>query len=157
MAEPNIEVIIKELLKLMNVSFDSVERFESPESKHTRFLVKTGEPSLLIGATGEHLGAFNYIVRRIAAKQSNNDSPVKFFVDVNDYHEKTMESVKAKAKIMSERARSFKADIEMEPMTAYERMLIHSFLEGAPDIKTESKGEGAERRVVIKYIERTAD
>lgn len=152
MEEPKTEAIIRNLLKLMNVRYDAIDRIESMEPNHVRFLVRTKESPLLIGANGEHLGAFNYIVRRIAAKAAGKETPVKFFVDVNDYHDKTLEALKAKAKIMSERARSFKVDIELEPMTSYERMLVHSLLEGVPDIKTESKGEGAARRVVIKYI-----
>ena len=148
----NTKEIIEELLKLMNVRFEAIERIENPESNHVRFLVRTDESPLLIGANGEHLGAFNYIVRRIVAKRAGDEAPEKFFVDVNGYHEKTLEALKAKAKVMCERARSFKVDIELDPMSSYERMLIHSFLEGASDIKTESTGEGATRHVVIKYI-----
>ena len=54
--------------------------------------------------------------------------------------------------MMAERARYFKNDIEIDPMPSYERRIIHMFLEGANDIKTESEGYGPTRRVVIKYI-----
>jgi spoIIIJ-associated protein len=145
------KTIIETLLKHMGLGFDSVEQDDLPESKHTRFTIRTEESALLIGAKGENLGAFNYVAKRIVSKASPDNLPVKFFIDVNGYHDKALEAIKAKAKIMSERARSFKADIELEPMSSYDRMLIHSYLEGAPDIKTESKGDGAERRVVIKY------
>lgn len=149
----SIERTIEDLLKLMNVGFDAVEKIDSSDSKHTRFLVRTKESSILIGTNGEHLNAFNYIVRRIASKgASSEEGSAKFIIDVNDYHEKSLDALKAKAKIMSERALSFKVDIELEPMSSYERMLIHSFLDGQPNIKTESKGEGASRRLVIKYI-----
>jgi predicted RNA-binding protein Jag len=53
---------------------------------------------------------------------------------------------------MSDRAKSFKIDVELDPMSSYERMIVHSYLEGVPEIKTESIGEGSSRRVVIKYI-----
>ena len=152
MATPSIEKTIEDLLKLMNVAFDAVEKIESEESKHTRFLVRTKESPILIGANGEHLSAFNYIVRRIVSKASGEEAPAKFIVDVNDYHERSLDALKAKAKIMSERAVSFKVDIELDPMSSYERMLVHSFLDGQPNIKTESKGEGSSRRLVIKYI-----
>ena len=153
MATPSIEKTIEDLLKLMNIAFDAVEKIESPESKHTRFLVRTKESPILIGTNGEHFSAFNYIVRRIASKSSGEAEPAKFIVDVNDYHERSLDALKAKAKIMSDRAISFKVDIELEPMSSYERMIIHSSLQDIPDIKTESKGEGRERRVVIKYVE----
>ena len=136
----------------MNIRFESVEMVEVPESKHLRFSVHSEDSAILIGAKGENLGAFNYVVRKIASKHVGSESPIKFFVDVNGYHEKNLEVLQGKVKIMCERARSFRVDIEMEPMSSYERMLVHSFLDGALDIKTESKGEGANRHVVIKYI-----
>lgn len=144
--------IIEDTLNVMGVSFQTVEKVESSDLKHDRFMIKTADSALLIGSKGENLGALNYIVRRMVAKSLPLETEVKFLVDVNEYYERALDSVKAKAKVMSERARSFKADIELEPMSSYERMLIHSYLEGAPDIKTESTGEGATRRVVIKYL-----
>ncbi len=144
--------VIQEMLKSMGIGFDTVEIISNPDSQHTRFAIRTPEPSLLIGTKGENLGALNYLIKKIVTKALAPDTEVKFFIDVNDYHERALESVKAKAKVMSERARSFKVDIEMEPMTSYERMLVHSCLEGVSDVKTESVGEGPLRRVVIKYL-----
>ena len=140
------------MLKYMGLGFESVEQADLTDSKHVRFVIRTNDSALLIGTKGENLGAFNYIIKRIVSKSVPDDVEMKFFVDVNGYHEKALEAIKAKAKIMSERARSFKADIELEPMSSYDRMLVHSYLEGFPDIKTESKGDGALRRVVIRYI-----
>ncbi len=151
MDHEKIKEIIEKLLTSMGMRFEEVSHADVPESKHVRFTVTSEDSGLLIGSKGENLGAFNYIVRRIVSQGAGEGAEVKFFVDVNGYHEKALEGIKAKAKIMSERARSFKADIELEPMSSYERMLIHSYLDGAPDIKTESKGEGASRRIVIKY------
>lgn len=144
--------IIEDTLKFMGIGFQTVEKKELSDSKHECFMIRTEESALLIGSKGENLGALNYIIKRIVAKGSTQESGIKFFVDVNEYHEKALEAVKAKAKVMSERARSFKADIELEPMSSYERMLVHSYLDGAPDIKTESRGEGGARRIVIKYV-----
>jgi spoIIIJ-associated protein len=52
---------------------------------------------------------------------------------------------------MAERARSFQYDVELSPMSAYERLIVHTTLQNAPNVKTESLGEGRNRRVVIKY------
>ncbi len=152
MHREKIQEIITTTLTHMNVAYESVEVVDSPESSHLRFSVRTADSPLLIGAKGENLAAFNYVVRRLVAKTLGEETPVKFFIDVNDYHEKALEGIKTKATIMSERARSFKVNVELEPMSSYDRMLVHSFLENAKDIKTESVGEGVERRVVIKYV-----
>ena len=53
--------------------------------------------------------------------------------------------------MMAERARSFQYDVELSPMSSYERLIIHTTLSDAPNVKTESQGEGRNRRVVIKY------
>ena len=152
MEQEKIKTVIEEILGKMNIKVKTILIVKSPDAAHARFAIDTEESAILIGSKGENLSALNYLVRKIAGKTLGPDAKTKFVVDVNGYHEKALESVKAKAKIMSERARSFKVDIELEPMSSYERMLVHSFLEGEPDIKTESKGEGATRRVVIKYL-----
>jgi spoIIIJ-associated protein len=77
----------------------------------------------------------------------------RFFIDVNDYRSALSRTISTKASVLAERARSFKSSVEMEPMSAYDRLIVHEFLQGAPNIKTESVGEGRNRRVVIKFIE----
>lgn len=148
-----IKLTIEELLKLMKVSFDSVDVSENQHTLSQKFLIKTSDSALLIGTKGVNLLAFNHIIKKIVSAGKEEDGLAKFFVDVNNYQDKLEEELKNKAKIMSDRARSFKVDIELDPMSSYERMIIHSFLQDVSDIKTESKGEGKDRRVVIKYIE----
>ena len=55
--------------------------------------------------------------------------------------------------MMAERARFFKKDTELEPMRAFDRKIVHTFLEGRPNVKTESIGLGSTRRIVVKYFE----
>ena len=51
------------------------------------------------------------------------------------------------------RARFYKQPVTLEAMSAYDRRIIHTELAAHPDIKTESTGEGLQRRVVVKFIE----
>ena len=53
---------------------------------------------------------------------------------------------------MAERARYFKANVEIDPMSAFDRRIVHEFLSDATDIKTESDGTGLNRRIIIKYL-----
>ena len=148
----NTVEIIKNILGLMGLRFDSVEKVEDSKSNYFKYLIKTEESGVLIGPNGANLDALNYLVRKIASKQNDDETSAQFSIDVNGYHDKALESLKTKAKIMSDRAKSFKIDVELDPMSSYERMIVHSHLEGIPEIKTESIGEGSSRRVVIKYI-----
>jgi spoIIIJ-associated protein len=73
-------------------------------------------------------------------------------IDINGFQKKHIENVRAVAHMMSERARYFKSNIEVDPMSAFERRIVHEFLSDATDLKTESAGMGPTRHVVIKYI-----
>jgi spoIIIJ-associated protein len=54
--------------------------------------------------------------------------------------------------MMAERARYFKSSIELDPMPAFDRRIIHEYLSTATDLKTESVGDGNKRRVMIRYV-----
>ncbi len=116
--------------------------------------VSTPDSRFMIGRDGETLRSLNHIVRKILEKDLPEGDMItnRFTVDVNGYQKKQFDSLKAMAHMMAERARYFKSNIEIDPMPAHERRIIHLFLENAKDIKTESTGYGPNRKVVIKYI-----
>ena len=74
-----------------------------------------------------------------------------FLIDINEQRTRQIKDIQTKALMMAERARSFQYDVELTPMSAYERLIVHTTLQDAPNVKTESQGEGRGRRVVIKY------
>lgn len=122
-------------------------------------LVETPDSNFMIGRDGETLRSISHIVQKIVEKEiiNNTNNPEErkpsFFLDINGYQKKRFDNLKTIAHMMAERARYFKSDIRIDPMPSYERRIIHMFLEGAKDIKTESEGLGENRRVVIKYID----
>jgi spoIIIJ-associated protein len=59
--------------------------------------------------------------------------------------------VRQNARPLAQRARLFKHDVEMAPMSAYERLVVHELFSEDPEIKTESAGEGKFRHIVLKY------
>ncbi|MCX6731552.1 MAG: hypothetical protein NTX55_01015 [Candidatus Parcubacteria bacterium] len=122
------------------------------DSECPQFIVKTREGGVLIGENGQHLVALNHLLKKISESElkRQNLEMVRFFLDVNDYQTKKNEELKNLARMMAQRVRYFKKEIEMEPMTSYERRIIHATLTEYPDIMTESAGEGPNRRVVIK-------
>ena len=54
---------------------------------------------------------------------------------------------------MAERSKFFKSNIELDPMSAGNRRIVHEYLAGRPNIKTNSVGDGLNRRVIIEYYE----
>ena len=110
--------------------------------------VRTPEAGLLIGDEGQHLFAFNYLLKKIVERQLP-EAP-HFIVDVNDYQRRRFEELRDQARMGAQRVRYFKKEVMLDPMTAYERRLVHLTLQEYPDITTESTGTGPERKVVIK-------
>jgi spoIIIJ-associated protein len=104
----------------------------------------------LIGPHGEHLRALNTIARRMVESKHGEDA-ANFLIDINGYFEEKMESVRANARMLAQRARLFKHDVEMSPMSPYERLVVHELFSEDPEIKTESQGEGKFRHIVLKY------
>ena len=101
------------------------------------------------------LGAINHLAKRIIEKEmliSDLEERVNLTIDINGQYKKKVENLQAVAHMMAERARYFKSNIEIDPMSAWDRKVIHEFLQTAEDLKTESMGNVFDRRVVIKYI-----
>jgi len=145
---------IEEILTKMGVNFDSVVIEESELSDCSRYVINSPEAAILIGNKGENLFSLSHLLKKTLSKKSDTDEvQEKFFLDVGDYQNKRIKDVKNRAVIMAERARFFKKDIEMSPMSSYERMIVHSTFSDYPDIVTESRGEGRERRVFLIYKE----
>ena len=146
-----IKLLLEEMMEKMSIKAD-IEILENNES--TQFVIKTEESGILIGENGQNFVALNYVIKRITDKKFKDDEKFHFSIDVNDYQLKKIEELKNLARMTAQRVRYFKKEIAMEPMTSYERRIIHATLTEYPDIITESVGEGYDRKVVIKpYLE----
>ncbi len=142
-----IKEFVQKILNKIGVYYD-LEFQDGGEEKW--FLIRTEDSALIYGDPSRAIVAINTIMRRIVEKSF--PEPVKFLIDINDYHKKHAEEIKDIARMHAQRVRYFKKDIEMPPMNAYERRIVHTVLQEYPDISTESMGNGLERRVVIKPL-----
>ena len=154
MNNEQIQQIIIECLEKLTLDFESVSLEE--DAIHPIFVVQTEDSKKLIGNRGENLRSFNYIVKRIVEKRLSLERP-SFLIDVNGYQQHRNDEIRKTAGILIERVRTFKTSTEMEPMNAYERMIVHSLVADDPEIETESYGEGRVKRLVIRYKEAPAD
>lgn len=101
----------------------------------------------LIGYRGEALYALENILKAISNKESENRVIVR--LDIEKYKEKRIKTLQdvayKKAKIVEKTGKV----ITLEPMQAYERKIIHSFLQENPNVETRSIGQEPRRRIVI--------
>ncbi len=144
-----IIALIEGLLKSLGVSYSSITPSEVAGS--TIFSIVSTESPLLIGNHGETLQSLNHLVKLMF--EDTLPKEVHFSIDVNGYQTRRIKSLEDQARLVAERARTFRYDIEMSPMSSYERMIIHSTLKAMPDIETSSQGEGTMRHIVVRYID----
>ena len=149
MNREEIQNLIKELVEKTTVKLNDISVIEDGP-KNIWVSLEVSEPHFFIGKEGEGLQALNHLVHRIIENKITPEKSV--LIDINGFQKKRVENVRAVAHMMSERARYFKSNIEVDPMSAFERRIVHEFLSEAVDLKTESIGTGHTRRVVIKYI-----
>ncbi|MCH7529678.1 KH domain-containing protein [Patescibacteria group bacterium] len=149
MNNEHTKILIEEFLNNLTIGFDTVEIIE--DDIRLVFLIKTEHSGVLIGNNGENLRALNHIIKRMVGKKQEKESEMQFLLDVNGYYQKKIQRIRDQATILADRARMFKSNVEMTPMNAYERMIIHSMFTDDPEISTESSGVGKLRRVVLKY------
>jgi len=138
---------IKTLLEKLGLPYDDVTSAERAGSMV--FTIRTSESGRLIGTHGDGLSAFNHIVKKILEKSIPRD--VHFSVDVNGYQMKRVKALEDQARLVAERARTFRYDVELPPMSSYERMIIHSTLKEMHDVESISFGEGPLRHIVVRY------
>src|SRR3989344_3184433 len=166
--DSTIETILRELLDAMGAPYSEIAVHELAGQKI--FSIQAEDGRALIGMRGDTVYALDSLVKKIAEKQlfpkaeseaaasgeeESDNKNLHFLIDVNDYRAKQIQDLRSKALMMAERAKSLQYDVELSPMSSYERLIIHTTLADAPNIKTESQGEGRNRRVVIKYVDTT--
>ena len=147
-----VETILKEFLDALGIPHSGISHSEI--AGQNIFSIQTDAAPLLIGGKGDTIHALDMLVKKIYEKRhpvAPGEEEPRFLVDVNDYQVHRIKELQTKALMMAERARSFQYDVELTPMSSYERLIVHTTLQDQPNIKTESQGEGRGRRVVIKY------
>lgn len=118
----------------------------------SRLIVVEGkDASTLIGHRGETLDAIQYLSNLCLARKSEGDHKeyVKVVIDIENYREKREMALRALARRMAEKALKYQRNVLLEPMNPYERMIIHSEVQGIEGVSTHSVGYDENRKIVI--------
>lgn len=109
------------------------------------------DKSLLIGRRGETLAALQFMVNLLLGART--DLWARVIIDVDGYRLRRKEALTSLAARMAERVLAQRQPFPLEPMSAYDRRIVHMALAQHPQVMTESTGEGDQRRVVIMLRE----
>jgi spoIIIJ-associated protein len=112
------------------------------------FDIQTEESGRLIGRQGQTLADLQYLVNRILF-QADQTAP-KVMLDVGGYRAQAREVLVKKAQEAAEKVRRWGDAVEMEPLNAFDRRIVHHALRDDPDVESHSvEVEGTEKKVLI--------
>lgn len=152
-----VKSFLEELLTIVGFVNFEISMQESPQDKLIQFSIKTDSEinysGLLIGRDGENLQALEYLLN-IFSKKYSNDYPWRIILDINNYRAIQEEKLREFAKKAARHVSLSKKEIELPPMRARDRRIIHLEIALRSDVSTESIGEGKERHIIIKPQEK---
>ncbi len=110
--------------------------------------VKTEDSGRLIGRQGQTLADLQYLTNRLLFQQ--DPSAPKIMVDVSGYRAQAREALVKKAKEAAEKVRRWGDVVELEPLNAFDRRIIHQALKDDPNIETHSvEVEGTDKKAIL--------
>lgn len=120
------------------------------DGKYVHFQLESKKAALLIGKRGQTLNALQQLCQLVVNKYSDQFRVVR--IDVGDYRMRREQSLEQLAERMADRAVRSGRKVQLEPMPAYERKVIHHSLSRRLDIETYSEGSDPYRYLVIEPI-----
>ena len=136
---------LQELTKLMGVEVSV--HVNTDEEGNVRVNMEGDSQGILIGRRGETLDALQYLTSLKINKGKSEYTRVT--LDTEGYRARREEALVRLANRMANRAVKTGRRVSIEPMNPYERRILHSALQGNPDVTTHSEGEEPNRHVVI--------
>ena len=131
-----------EKMGVQDVKFSAVQKGEA-----TIIRLDGEKMGTLIGRRGETMESLSYLASLVANRLEGDY--IKLGLDVAGYRDKRESDLTALAQRIGAKVRRTGRSFAMEPMNPYERRIIHSAISKMEGVRSESKGEGRDRRVVI--------
>lgn len=143
-----IEKAEKDIKEFLDNFLTKETKYEVKINNFDIYVDMNGENlNYLIGYRGETINAIQTILTAIANKKSTQK--IRVYLDIAGYREKRIKTLEDLAEKLARTVERTKKSVTLEPMTAYERKIIHTKLQNNSKVKTFSKGEEPYRKVVI--------
>ncbi|MBO4378121.1 MAG: Jag N-terminal domain-containing protein [Clostridia bacterium] len=144
-AAGDAQAFLQDLTRLMGVEVSV--HVNTDEEGNVRVNMEGDSQGILIGRRGETLDALQYLTSLKINKGKSDYTRVT--LDTEGYRARREEALVRLANRMANRAVKTGRRVSIEPMNPYERRILHSALQGNPDVTTHSEGEEPNRHVVI--------
>ena len=152
MSEETINKAKQNLSEFLNVFLKQISdeklTYNIEDDKYYIYVNIEGEKTnSLIGYRGENLNALQTLLGAISNK--NIEEKTRVILDISGYREKRKKVLEELAEKVSKTVIKTRKKVTLEPMSAYERKIIHSKLQNHPKVTTESVGEEPNRKIVV--------
>lgn len=137
--------LLQDIIKNMGIDGISISVVETEKS--VTLDINSDVGGLLIGKRGGTLEALQTIIGIYASRLQGERS--KIIVDTENYRTRRKDILLGLAKKSAKQSEKTGRKVPLGPMTAYERKIIHSFLQDNPTVTTKSEGRGENRQVVV--------
>ncbi|MBR2346412.1 MAG: Jag N-terminal domain-containing protein [Clostridia bacterium] len=136
---------------ILDIGLNATAELYSCDDGTRRITIKGEDASTLIGHHGDTLDALQYLANLASARKNIHGERDKSRVtlDIEGYRAKREETLRALARRMAAKALRNKRSVMLEPMSAYERRIIHSEIQGIEGVSTNSIGSDNNRKIVI--------
>lgn len=143
-----VEELIARVVETMGLDAE-IQLEETPEE--IRVSVLGEDVGLLIGKHGSTIDALQHLAIRAAYRNETGDRKA-VVVDAAGYRERREAALRRAADQAVADALEYGRAVELEPMGAYERRTVHTYLRDRTDIQTHSEGDEPERRLVVTPV-----
>lgn len=139
--------ILEELLELLGFQA-TIVKHDLEDGGGTILEVQTDDPGRLIGRQGQTLSELQYVTNRLLFRR--DPSLPKVTVDVGNYRSQAREALVRKAKDAAEKVRRWGDIVELEPLNAFDRRIVHNAMKNEPGVETHSvEVEGTDKKAIL--------
>lgn len=144
--------VLSDILRQMGLDATVELLGRDPLTLNVRLDGDTEAQALLIGRRGETLASLQLLVNLIVNHKDKERYHI--MVDVENYCRHRDDNLRSLANRIAQQVQQSQRPMTLEPMTPYERRIVHMTLQELPGIQTQSTGEGEQRRVVVSLKSR---
>jgi spoIIIJ-associated protein len=154
-ATPNINLVdegqayITSILEAFDADFQ-IDVKTADNENEIYYAVQSDQNALLIGREGRTLLAMQFLLRQHLV--SFTQTPVRIKLDIANYHENHRKQLEILATRTAKEVVKTGIQVKLDPMSPYDRRIVHAKLSEWRDVSTQSEGEGENRALIIKPI-----
>jgi spoIIIJ-associated protein len=141
---------------IADIGLSAEAELYSCEDGTRRITIVGDDASALIGHHGDTLDALQYLANLASARKNikGERDKSRVTIDIEGYRKKREETLRALARRMAAKALRNRRSVMLEPMSAYERRIIHSEIQGIEGVSTNSIGSDNNRKIVIYLVDK---